>query len=609
MRTDLKHLFEDQLYDSPREIPAELKGRQEWSWEGRKVKKDARPDAALLVQIDGLDRWKHLFRVKKTEPFKQPFAVACRAFARLFCEPAYRKDYIYRYHGRDEGGWRHSFEPLTLGKIRQHVLGKRILGSIGNRYTNHLTFDIDYHARDSRRELFLARCQAFHPELPRFFSTAWFADCKPTDIGGVHFTVLLRTMSIARAQAAAKRFLELLDKKYPTLAAIESFTKIEVYPVEKRNGDGKGCRLPLSQGRVCFTDRLLDGDPRSNCVNLMKWVYDGDRKNIEKTVFLDFLSQNTPEHEGPPPEPSKPSKRTKTRASGMGSIGRLKGRCLRTLFDFWSGKAVPENDTIGKYAVVITRLICKQGLLDEEQCLDWLEGAFLALPHQAFSDRLSHDLAELMRSTGKMVEAVYRNNGYQAAPEESGKKLEAVIAYCLKRGIVIHDRSTWSNLPEKAPWLSYCAKDEGFRFSYDQRRALKEEVHALLHTEEIAATYEAAGRIVSFVKRYPWRELAWKLVPRLCGDLGIRWHKNKCCALLAALVRVGFLYVRVEKMWRGKDKALNRARSYGIGAALVERKVNTNTISSYSPFPIPPPPLPSFSSFPCFDVTGMKKLS
>ena len=234
--------------------------------------------------------------------------------------------------------------------------------------------------------------------------------------------------------------------------------------------------------------------------------------------------------------------------------------------------------------MVTARLICKQGVLDEDQCVDWLEEAFLSLPHKAFSDRLSDDFSELMRVTRKMVEAVYRNNGYQAVPEESGKKLEAVIAYCNQHGIVIHDRSTWPNLPDKAKWLSDFGKDEVFRFNYDQRRVLKEEVHPLLHTEEIGATYEAAGRIVSFVKNCPGRELAWKLVPHLCGGLGIRWHKNKCFALLKALVRVGFLYVRVEKMWRGNDKALNRAKPFGIGAASVESKVGTTTIYSYSPF-------------------------
>jgi hypothetical protein len=381
-------------------------------------------------------------------------------------------------------------------------------------------------------------------------------------------------MSIARAQAAARRFLERLDRKYPTLAAIESFTKIEVYPVAKGDGGGQGCRMPLSQGRVCFTDRLLDGNPRSNCVNLVKWIYD-DRKNVEKSAFMEFLAQNTPEHEPPPQQPPKPPKSRKAKGVGMGSSGRLKGRCLKTLFDFWTGITLPEKDTIGKYAVVTARLICKQGLLDEEECLDWLEEAFLALPHQAFSDRLSDDFGELMRVTGKVVEAVYRDNGYQAAPEESGKKLEAVIAYCQQHGVVIHDRSTWPKLPEKASWLSDFGKSEVFRFSYEQRRVLKEEVHPLLHAEDISATYEAAGRIVSFVKNCAGRALAWKLVPHLCGGLGVRWHKNKCCALLKALVRVGFLYVRVEKMWRGNDKALNRARAYGVGAALVEKNVRT----------------------------------
>jgi hypothetical protein len=74
----------------------------------------------------------------------------------------------------------------------------------------------------------------------------------------------------------------------------------------------------------------------------------------------------------------------------------------------------------------------------------------LSLPHKAFSDRLSHDFDELMRVTRKMAEAVYRNNGYRAAPKESGKKPEAVIAYCRQHGIVIHERCTWMKLPEKA---------------------------------------------------------------------------------------------------------------------------------------------------------------
>ena len=414
----------------------------------------------------------------------------------------------------------------------------------------------------------------FHNELPKFFGTALFAMCKQTDISGIHFNVLMRTMPIARAQAKAQHFLKLLDQKYPALATIESFTKIEVYPVAKGNKDGVGCRLPLSQGRVCITDRFLNEDPKTNCINLVAWFQDNDRQNIEAQPFMEFLIQNTPKHEMPPQKPAKTPKPRKP-GKGMGNIGRLKGRCLRTIFDFWSGKEKPENDTIGKYAVVTACFIWKQGILDQEQCLDWMEEAFQALKHQTFSDRLSDDFEELMRVTAKTVEAVYKNNGYQAAPEESTKKLEQVMAYCQRHGIVIHDRGTWKNLPEKAQWLLDGDVPDSFKFTYEQRLILKKQVHPLMHTDNIAATYEAARRIVSLVKQYPYRELAWKLVPYLCGDLQIHWHKNKCCALLAALVRIGFLYIRVEKLWRGSMKEFNRARAYGIGAALINKLQQT----------------------------------
>jgi hypothetical protein len=59
----LTHLFDDEIHFDPKEVPKDQQGREEWSWEGRKVKKDACPDSVLRVQIDGKDYWKHLFRV------------------------------------------------------------------------------------------------------------------------------------------------------------------------------------------------------------------------------------------------------------------------------------------------------------------------------------------------------------------------------------------------------------------------------------------------------------------------------------------------------------------------------------------------------------------
>ena len=98
MRTNvMKHLFSDQLYGNRKDIPPELKSRQEWSWHGRKVKKDAIPDAALQLKINGTQRLQYFFSKRMTETYPQPFAKAYRYFARLFCGPAFHKDYIYRW--------------------------------------------------------------------------------------------------------------------------------------------------------------------------------------------------------------------------------------------------------------------------------------------------------------------------------------------------------------------------------------------------------------------------------------------------------------------------------------------------------------------------------
>ena len=95
----LRHLLERDIYHNRKEIPPELKGRQEWSWLGRKVKKDAIPEAALQLIINGTQRWQYFFAKRMTEPYQQPFARAYRYFARLFGGPAFHQDYIYRWQG------------------------------------------------------------------------------------------------------------------------------------------------------------------------------------------------------------------------------------------------------------------------------------------------------------------------------------------------------------------------------------------------------------------------------------------------------------------------------------------------------------------------------
>src|SRR5207248_7998152 len=134
--------------------------------------------------------------------------------------------------------------------VRRHVLGQAQVGVIGDQYSRYLLFDVDYHQADSRRELFLARCKVLYAALPglaRRLGGVWFAECRLRDVGGVRFVLLLpREAWIPRLREAAQNFLAGLDAAYPTLAAVEPFQRVEVYPTFRAaDTQGKRCRLPL----------------------------------------------------------------------------------------------------------------------------------------------------------------------------------------------------------------------------------------------------------------------------------------------------------------------------------------------------------------------------
>lgn len=567
------------FYPEPDQVPSSLKSRSFWDWKGRKPICEPRGCYAVAEFRTGLLRVAHLYTEADTKPLTDPFAIAVREFANLFCGEAYKGDYIYRRRNEskvpiDGGGWLHAHSPLTLSLIRQHVKGKRIIGNIGFKRTRTLTFDVDFHEADDRREFFLARSKAIYEALLEVcpeLGWSFFATYKPDEASGVHFTVVFpKSRPIRDARRLANVLLSELDKAHPELANIESFSSIEVYPRPKGTSDGVGCRLPLSKGRVTITDRILNSTQRENCRNLMTWLKDENRKNMDAHNFLRFLAMNTPDHFEHEKE-ERPVRARTTRSSGkrMGSIGPLRGRGLRTIFDFWSGKSVPANDTIGSYIAVTARYICKQGILTEEECLSWIEERCRNLPDKNFSDRLSGfngGMSELMRAVRLDVKAIYQGNGYQADPEKSTAILEKVISYCNRRGIVIHEPSTWHK--HQQAFVQHPEPDPDWQFSYKQRRILKEQVHPLLYAEETKTTFEAVKRIVWWIKQNPEREFSWRLVELLCGDLPVKWHRNKCCRLLRALVEAGLLRVVVQGRWISPNNTLNRATRYEWGEAL-----------------------------------------
>jgi hypothetical protein len=68
-----------------------------------------------------------------------------------------------------------------------------------------------------------------------------------------------------------------------------------------------------------------------------------------------------------------------------------------------------------------------------------------------------------------------------------------------------------------------------------------------VHDALSVRTYECARRVIAFVQKYPDREFAClQLLPILCADLPIKWHKNKCYAVMRCLLGLGFIQARYE---------------------------------------------------------------
>src|SRR5262249_29366399 len=141
------------------------------------------------------------------------------------------------------------------------------------------------------------------------------------------------------------------------------------------------------------------------------------------------------------PEKQKP-KKIKPSPGGMGSIGKLKGRCATALVRFWSELDVPEDDTIGKYLIVTLRILKYEGLSAEE-AVAWVEDRLQALEYTEFSDRLTDNFEEIQRVMAYAVKAVWKDNGYQHDPVTSEAKLKAAVAAWSKRGFRLHDPATW----------------------------------------------------------------------------------------------------------------------------------------------------------------------
>src|SRR5205807_600984 len=96
--------------------------------------------------------------------------------------------------------------------------------------------------------------------------------------------------------------------------------------------------------------------------------------------------------------------------------------------------------------------------------------------------------------------------------------------------------------------------------------------------DDIKVVYAVASRLVGWAEANPGRQMAGKLVPLLCSDLGIDWYCNsdfrpdgtarrskKAERVLASLVRAGLLTRTKEARFFGYHNRDNKAAEYAPG--------------------------------------------
>jgi hypothetical protein len=191
------------------------------------------------------------------------------------------------------------------------------------------------------------------------------------------------------------------------------------------------------------------------------------------------------------------------------------------------------------------------------------------IPDPSFSDRLTGDIGELLRTDAYTARHIGDGNGYQPRPDESTEIFAGVKARCRHLGFVFAEPSTWGVLGRQA--FNCDISDMDFSLTFDDKLAVKGPGAAVLKCD-VPSVYQGAHRVKAFVTKYPGKELPAGLVPALCDGLPINWFVasdggsrcKKAERFLALLCSLGVIKVIRPRRWCGPGHRNNRAATYGL---------------------------------------------
>jgi hypothetical protein len=397
---------------------------------------------------------------------------------------------------RQRATWKNDISPPNL---TSHLSGERYFGVKKGEMTMQVTVDCDRHGGEVPGELHTAKTLKIGEVLSKRFPHLHFAPEINLKNGSVKFFGWLWDyLHITRAEGVAEQVRSALQQELPEY----DFSRMEIFPSSSPQiysplradkitvigsgvlGKVKKYRMEKYNGRK----RRVHYDAHS-CADYLNWLFFSDAPYNEEEferVLREAVARcpDKPAAEAKPAATEKktPKKKRSSLPGGMGSIGKLKGRCASAMVRFWSELDVPEDDTIGKYVIVTLRILKYEGLSSDE-AVEWVEDRLQTLEYTEFSDRLTDNFEELQRVMSFAVDVVWTNNGYQKDPVTSEAKLKAAVAAWSKKGFRLHDPTTWHNhkravVPElKLVWtasllnlipelvqIAHCDYDQAKRF-------------------------------------------------------------------------------------------------------------------------------------------------
>jgi hypothetical protein len=346
----------------------------------------------------------------------------------------------------------------SLPDLKDHLSGERYFGHKKGQQTMQITVEGDRHRGNIPGDEHVTWALKVGQVLARRFPEFRFAPEITKRNGSVKFFGWLpRWTAMSAAERTGEEVRATLQQELPEY----DFSETEIFPssspqifaplrADKIMVIGNGVvktverwRNPMENGR-----RKRRYHEAYSCADYLNWVYFSDTP-FNPEVFERHLREavarcpdTIPADEAP--KNTKKGRRKKTGGTGMGSIGRLQGRCAQALVSFWSELDVPEDDTIGKYVIVTLRILRYEGLTRQE-AVEWVEDRLQALQYTEFSDRLTANFGEIQRVMAYAVDAVWGGNGYQPDPALSEVKLKASVDAWAGRGFRLHDPATWQN--------------------------------------------------------------------------------------------------------------------------------------------------------------------